>query len=118
MLTHDASFLIHVGKYRFAPVMIGDDVFVGYRALVLPGVTIGDGAVIGAGAVVTRDVEARTVVAGNPARSLGTVEDLTERRDLSELVAPPYPITYTPTAEQLLSCSGWPCGADPGRYGM
>jgi acetyltransferase-like isoleucine patch superfamily enzyme len=50
-----------------APIVIEDDVFVGMEALVLKGVTIGEGAVVGAGAVVTQDVPPRTVVAGNPA---------------------------------------------------
>ena len=50
------------------PVTIGDNVWIGNRAIILPGVTIGEGAVVGAGSVVTRDVAARTVVAGNPAR--------------------------------------------------
>lgn len=50
------------------PVIIGENVWIGNRAIILPGVTIGEGAVVGAGSVVTRDVPARTVVAGNPAR--------------------------------------------------
>ncbi len=50
------------------PVRIERNVWIGNRVIVLPGVTIGEGAVVGAGAVVTRDVSARTVVAGNPAR--------------------------------------------------
>jgi acetyltransferase-like isoleucine patch superfamily enzyme len=52
------------------PVIIGNDVWIGNRAIILPGVTIGEGAVVGAGSVVTRDVPARAVVAGNPARVL------------------------------------------------
>lgn len=52
------------------PVTVGNDVWIGGCAVILPGVTIGDGAVIGAGAVVTRDVAPRTVVAGNPAREI------------------------------------------------
>jgi len=44
------------------------DVWIGGDAIILPGVTIGDGAVIGAGSVVTRDVGAGMTVAGNPAR--------------------------------------------------
>lgn len=52
------------------PVTIGNNVWIGTRVIILPGVTIGDDAVIGAGAVVTRDVPARTVAAGNPARVL------------------------------------------------
>jgi acetyltransferase-like isoleucine patch superfamily enzyme len=51
-----------------APVAIGDNVWLGARTIVLPGVTIGDDAVIGAGSVVTRDVPARTFAAGAPAR--------------------------------------------------
>jgi carbonic anhydrase/acetyltransferase-like protein (isoleucine patch superfamily) len=48
--------------------MIGNDVYVGVGAIVLSGVSIADGAVVGAGAVVTRSVPAYAIVAGNPAR--------------------------------------------------
>lgn len=51
-----------------APVVIGNDVFIGARCLILKGVTIGDRSVIGAGSVVTTDVPADCVVAGNPAK--------------------------------------------------
>jgi len=47
---------------------IGNDVWIGYRSTVLSGVAIGDGAIIGAGAVVTKDIEPYAVVAGNPAK--------------------------------------------------
>ena len=50
------------------PVRIGSDVWIGGGAILLPGVTIGDGALIGAGSVVTRDIEAGQTVTGNPAR--------------------------------------------------
>jgi acetyltransferase-like isoleucine patch superfamily enzyme len=50
------------------PVSVGDRVWIGNRVIILPGVTIGDDAVVGAGAVVTSDVPSRSVVAGNPAR--------------------------------------------------
>jgi acetyltransferase-like isoleucine patch superfamily enzyme len=56
---------------RGGPVSIADRVWIGYRALVLPGVCIGEGAVVGAGSVVTRDVAPFTIVAGNPARVIG-----------------------------------------------
>jgi maltose O-acetyltransferase len=49
-------------------VRIGRDVWIGGGAIILPGVTLGDGAVIGAGSVVTRDVGADQIVVGNPAR--------------------------------------------------
>jgi acetyltransferase-like isoleucine patch superfamily enzyme len=56
---------------RGGEVTIGDRVWIGYRAFVLPGVTIGEGAVVAAGAVVTKDIEAYRIVAGNPARVIG-----------------------------------------------
>jgi acetyltransferase-like isoleucine patch superfamily enzyme len=59
-------------ELRGGDVRIGDRAWIGYRAMVLPGVTIGEGAVIGAGAVVTGDVEPYAVMAGNPARQIGT----------------------------------------------
>jgi acetyltransferase-like isoleucine patch superfamily enzyme len=57
-----------------APVRIGDRVFLGANAVVLMGVTIGDEAVVAAGAVVTKDVPPRTVVAGVPAAPVAEVE--------------------------------------------
>jgi acetyltransferase-like isoleucine patch superfamily enzyme len=48
-------------------IVVGDRAWIAYRAIILPGVTIGEGAVIGAGSVVTKDVEPYTIVAGNPA---------------------------------------------------
>lgn len=54
-----------------SPVKIGNYVFIGPRAIILPGVKIGDGAIIAAGAVVTKDVEAFKIVAGVPAKEIG-----------------------------------------------
>ncbi len=54
-----------------APVVVGDDVWIGARAIILAGVTIGSGSVIAAGAVVSRDVAPRTIVGGVPAREIG-----------------------------------------------
>ncbi len=63
----DAGFRDH---RRGRAVTIGNDVWIGHGAVVLPGVSVGDGAVIGANAVVTRDVAPYTIVAGVPAREL------------------------------------------------
>ena len=51
-----------------APIRVGDDVWIGASCVILKGVTVGSGAVVGAGSVVTRDVPERAVVAGNPAQ--------------------------------------------------
>lgn len=58
---------------RTASVKIDSDVFIGSRAIILKGVRIGHGAVIGAGAVVSKSVEPLTIVAGNPAKKVGEV---------------------------------------------
>lgn len=52
------------------PITVGANVWIGGGALILPGVSVGDDAIVGAGAVVTRDVPAGTTVAGNPARRI------------------------------------------------
>ena len=54
--------------------MVGDNVWLGGGVVVLPGVTIGDDTVVGAGSVVTRDLPAGVVAVGNPARVIRTVE--------------------------------------------
>src|SRR5262249_16391729 len=60
------------GEYAL-PIPIGNNAWLGGGAIVCPGVTIGDDAVVGAGSVVTRDVPPRAVVAGNPARVIRTI---------------------------------------------
>lgn len=58
------------GQEIARPVDIGCNVWIGGAAVILPGVTIGDGAIVGAGSVVTRSVAAGGIVTGNPARSV------------------------------------------------
>jgi len=68
---HRRGSLIDAQGVECRPVRIEDDVWIGAHAIILPGVTIGHGAVIGAGAVVTRDVAPGSIVAGVPARQIG-----------------------------------------------
>ena len=67
---HDLKYLPFDERVVDEPVYIGEYVWIGACALIVPGVTIGDGAVIAAGSVVTRDVPKCAVVGGNPARIL------------------------------------------------
>lgn len=64
---------------KIAPVVIHDRVWIGFNAIILKGVSIGEGAVVAAGAVVTKDVPPYTVVAGNPARVIKTLEPTDEQ---------------------------------------
>lgn len=54
------------------PVVIGNDVWIGSRVTIMPGIHIGDGAIVGSSAVVTKDVEPYGIVAGNPAKVIGS----------------------------------------------
>ena len=69
----DADKRIDEQGISTAPVTIGDDIWIGANAVVLPGVTIGDHSVVAAGAVVTKDVPPRSLVAGVPARIINQI---------------------------------------------
>jgi maltose O-acetyltransferase len=88
ILTHDATPKLRTGWSTIAPVRIGARVFVGANTTVLPGVAIGDDAIVGAGSVIRRDVPPGTIVAGNPAEEIGTTEAHTQRH-LARLAARP-----------------------------
>jgi acetyltransferase-like isoleucine patch superfamily enzyme len=60
---------------EYKPVVIEDNAWIGVRSIIMPGVTIGRGAAVGAGAVVMRDVPPATIVFGSPARPVGTRPD-------------------------------------------
>lgn len=61
-----------------APIVVGNNVFLGMNAILLPGVTVGDNCLIGAGAVVTRDIPSGSVAVGVPARRIKSLEEYWE----------------------------------------
>lgn len=63
----------------FAPVVIGNNVFIGMNSIILPGVTIGDNVIIGAGSVVAKDIPANSVCAGVPARVIKTMDEYAQK---------------------------------------
>ncbi|WP_085897627.1 acyltransferase [Limimaricola soesokkakensis] len=80
ILTHDGSTSLvrdaagH--RYqRYAPVLIGDDVFIGANSIIMPGVAVRSRCIVGAGSIVTKDVPEGSVVAGNPARVIQTFDN-------------------------------------------
>lgn len=80
ILAHDASMgYLTEGTCKIGVVDIGNHVFIGHGAIIMCNVRIGDYAIIGAGSVVTHDVPAHTVYAGNPARFVKTTEDFQQQ---------------------------------------
>lgn len=75
ILAHDASTKQKFNYVRLGLTTIEDDVFIGAASIVLPGVTIGTGSIVGAGSVVTKDIPANMVVAGNPAKVICSTDD-------------------------------------------
>ena len=68
LLCHDGSSKKLIGYSKIGEIKIGNNVWIGGNVCVLPGVTIGDNVVIGAGSVVTKDIPANCLVAGNPGK--------------------------------------------------
>jgi len=99
-LTHDASYYLHTGEYRVAPVHIGDNCFIGYGVIVMPGVTIGNNVIIGAGSIVTRDIPDDTVAVGSPAKVTCSIDEYLEKRKKDQMVPAPFqgktPVDVTP----------------------
>ena len=79
VMAHDASTKKTLGYTKIGQVHIGNHVFIGANTTILPGVAIGDYAVIGAGSIVTHDVPTRTVVAGVPAKEICGVDEYVAR---------------------------------------
>ena len=95
-ITPQASFVTHDGAVLIArkdvpdleiakPIRVGNNVFIGTMALILPGVTIGNNCVIGARAVVAKDVADNSVVVGNPARKVRSTEEYLEKAKIQSL---------------------------------
>ena len=82
IVAHDSSFKnVFAGRVPtyIAPVILKQNAYIGSGAIILPGVTVGESAIVGAGAVVTSDVPSRAIVAGVPAKVVGTIEKSVEK---------------------------------------
>jgi maltose O-acetyltransferase len=74
--SYEGVELVRMQGYVKKRVIIGENVWIGARAIILPGVCLGDGAVVAAGAIVTKSVPANAVVAGQPATIIKNIRDL------------------------------------------
>lgn len=81
ILAHDTSTEYVNGHTKIGVVEIGDNVYIGYGVTILCNVRIGSDAIIGAGSVVTKDVPASTVYAGNPAKYVCTVQEFKAKHE-------------------------------------
>jgi maltose O-acetyltransferase len=75
LIAHDASIKKHLGYTKIGKITIKENCFIGDSSIVLPNVTIGPNSIVGAGSVVTKNVPPNTVAAGNPARSICSLDD-------------------------------------------
>lgn len=79
LMAHDASTKKSLGYTKIGKIHIGDNVFIGANATILPGVCIGNNSVVGANSVVTKSVPENTVVAGNPAKIVCSLSEFQEK---------------------------------------
>ena len=82
ILAHDASTKKLLGYTKIGRVSIEDDVFIGARALIMPGVKIGKGSIIGANSTVTKSIPNNVVAVGNPAKIICSVQEYKENQKL------------------------------------
>lgn len=71
----DKNKLLIEQKIITKPVKIGNDVWIGARALILPGVEVGERSIIAAGSIVTKDIPSNVIVGGNPARIIKNLDN-------------------------------------------
>lgn len=97
ILAHDASTKMHLDYTRIGKVKIGNKVFIGAGAIIMPGVCVGNNVVIGAGSVVTKDVADGSVITGNPAKFICSLEDYLARKQREMAEVPCFGREYTIT---------------------
>ena len=79
LIAHDASTKKSLGYTKIGKIVIADNCFIGDSTLILPNITIGANSIIGAGSIVTKDIPANTIAAGNPARVIASTDEYLER---------------------------------------
>ncbi len=81
LIAHDASMKQYLGYTRLGKISIEADCFIGNSVIILPEITIGKGAIVGAGSLVTKDIPSETVATGNPCRVVCTRKNFLQKHD-------------------------------------
>lgn len=100
ILAHDASTKKFLGYSKVGRVDIGDDVFIGFGAIVLPNTRIGNRVIVGAGTVVARDVPDNVVIVGNPFKILCTFDEYIEKNRRNMEKVPVYHTLWSEKTEE------------------
>lgn len=100
ILTHDASTKKTLGYSKIGRVDIGNDVFIGYGAIVLPNTRIGNRVIVGAGTVVAKDIPDNSVVAGNPMRIICTFDEYMAKNKERMKEVPVYNVLFSNKTEE------------------
>lgn len=87
VIGYNTTILAHeylIDEYRLGDVIIGNEVMIGANSTILPGIEIGDGAIVSAGTLVHKDVPAGAFVGGNPMQVIYTKEEMDKRKELEK----------------------------------
>jgi maltose O-acetyltransferase len=95
ILAHDASIKRHLNYTKVGRVSIGRRTFIGFDSIILPGVKIGENVIIGAGSVVTKDIPDNSIVIGNPAVVICSLQEYLEKHRKNMNCRPVYGNSWT-----------------------
>ena len=111
IMTHDGGVAVLNNLHYFgdkkmdkmAPVKIGNNVYIGYGAMIMPGVTIGNNVLIGAGAIVTKDIPDNSVAVGIPAKCIKNTDEYYKSGEERKMFFPTQGMSYQDKKDYILT---------------
>lgn len=95
LLAHDASTKRYLNYAKIGKIVIKNNAFIGARALIMPGVTIGENAIVAAGSIVNKSVPDGAIVGGNPSKIIGSTKDYISKHEALIKNSPIYDHNWT-----------------------